>query len=54
MIEFAVRDTAAFARRRKITPDSADPEPLWLLAWQIRAADWMLTHRPMLERTIQA
>lgn len=54
MIEFAIRDTAGFARKRKITPDYDNPEPLWLMTWQIRAADWMLTHRPLLERTIQA
>jgi hypothetical protein len=53
MIEFAVRDTAGFARGRGITPESTDPEPLWLLSWQIRAADWMLTHRALLESTIQ-
>jgi hypothetical protein len=53
MIEFAVRDTAAFARRRGITPESTDPEPLWLLSWQIRGADWMLTHRDLLESIIQ-
>jgi hypothetical protein len=53
MIEFAVRDTAGFARRRGITPESADPELLWLLSWQIRAAGWMLTHRALLESTIQ-
>lgn len=53
MIEYAIRDTAGFARSRGITPDSTDPEPLWLLSWQIRAADWMLTHRALLESTIQ-
>ena len=33
--------------------DSTDPEPLWLLSWQVRAADWMPTHRALLENTIQ-
>jgi hypothetical protein len=53
MIEYAVRDTAGFARTRHITPESTDPEPLWLLSWQIRAADWMLANRALLERIIQ-
>lgn len=52
MIEFAVRDTAGFARSRNITPESKDPEPLWLMAWQIRAADWMLRHRAQIEASI--
>jgi hypothetical protein len=52
MIEFAVRDTAGFARSRKITPESKDPEPLWLLSWQIRAADWLLRHRSQIENSI--
>jgi len=53
MIEFAVRDTAGFARDRAITPEFTDPEPLWLLSWQIRAADWMLEHRRLLQRVIE-
>lgn len=53
MIEFAIRDTAG-ARDRQITPESTDPEPLWLLSWQIRAADWMLRHRTLLQTTIEA
>ena len=54
MVEFAVHDTAGLARDRAITPESTDPEPLWLLSWQIRAAGWMLTHRSMLEQVIGA
>jgi hypothetical protein len=53
MIEFAVRDTAGFARDRDVTPESTDPEPMWLLSWQIRAAGWMLEHREMLENAMQ-
>ncbi|GEM_PF-3486373 len=52
MIEFAVRDTAGFARSRKITPESKAPEPLWLMAWQIRAADCLLRHRAQTEASL--
>lgn len=52
MVEFAVRDTAGFARSRKITQESKDPEPLWLMSWQIRSADWMLRHRSQIENSI--
>jgi hypothetical protein len=54
MIEFAVRDTAGYARMHDITPDTTDVEHLWLMSWQIRAADWMLDHRTMLQNAIQA
>ncbi|MFC4590132.1 aminoglycoside phosphotransferase family protein [Sphaerisporangium corydalis] len=54
MIEFAIRDCAAEAARARITPDSADPAPLWALAWRARAADWMIRHRPLLDRAVHA
>jgi Phosphotransferase enzyme family len=52
MIEFAVRDCAGLAQVKQITPESTDPTTLWILAWQTRAAAWMLHHRPMLERAM--
>jgi hypothetical protein len=52
MVEFAVRDCADLAEARRITPTSNDPATLWTLAWQTRAAAWMLRHRPVLERSI--
>ncbi len=39
MIEFAIRDNENVARNKQITPETTDPEPLWLLAWQARTAD---------------
>ncbi|GIH97489.1 hypothetical protein Psi01_81190 [Planobispora siamensis] len=30
---------------RNNLPDSADPVPLWALAWRARAAGWMIRHR---------
>jgi hypothetical protein len=52
MIEFAVRDCADLVAARGITPGSDDPTTLWTLAWQTRAAAWMLRHRPTLERSM--
>jgi hypothetical protein len=52
MIEFAVRDCAGLAEVKQITPESDDRTTLWILAWQTRAAAWMLRHRPMLERAM--
>jgi hypothetical protein len=52
LIEFAIRDCAAEAARARITPDSADPTPLWSLAWRARAGAWMIRHRQLLERAI--
>jgi hypothetical protein len=52
MIEFAIRDCAGLAEVKQITPESNDPTTLWILAWQTRAAAWMLRHRPMLERAM--
>jgi hypothetical protein len=52
MIEFAIRDGAGLAEIKQITPESNDPTTLWILAWQTRAAAWMLRHRPMLERAM--
>jgi len=54
MIEFAIRDCAALAQIKQITPDSTDSTTLWVLAWQTRAAAWMLRHRSMLKRAIQS
>lgn len=53
MIEFAIRDCAALAELKQITPESSDSTTLWTLAWQTRAAAWMLRHRSLLERAIQ-
>jgi hypothetical protein len=53
MIEFAIRDCAALAEIKQITPESTDSTTLWTLAWQTRAAAWMLRHRSMLQRVIQ-
>jgi hypothetical protein len=53
MIEFAIRDTAGYARFQRISPDTTDSRHLWLMSWQIRAADWMLRHRQMLQNTIE-
>jgi hypothetical protein len=52
MIEFAIRDCAALAEIKQITPKSTDSTTLWTLAWQTRAAAWRLRHRSMLERAI--
>jgi hypothetical protein len=52
MIEVAVRDCAGLAKVKQITPESNDPTTLWILAWQTRAAAWMLRHRPMLEQAM--
>jgi hypothetical protein len=52
MIEFAIRDCAGLAEIKQIAPESNDPTTLWILAWQTRAAAWMLRHRPMLERAM--
>jgi hypothetical protein len=53
MIEFVIRDGAALAEMKQITPESTDSTTLWTLAWQTRAAAWMLRHRSMLEGAIQ-
>ena len=53
MIEFAVRDTAGYARFQQITPETTDSRHLWLMSWQIRAADWMLRHRQLLQKVIE-
>ena len=53
MIEFAIRDCAGLAELKQITPASRDSTTLWTLAWQTRAAAWMLRQRSMLERAIQ-
>ena len=53
MVEFAVRDCAGLATVKQITERSDDPTTLWTLAWQTRAAAWMLRHRPLLERAMQ-
>lgn len=54
MIEYAIRDCANVAVRHRVTPESADPAPLWALAWQARSAAWMLRHRALLENAIAA
>jgi Ser/Thr protein kinase RdoA (MazF antagonist) len=52
MIEYAVRDCAAEAVQAGVTPDSADPAPLWALAWRARSAAWIIRHRALLEAAI--
>lgn len=54
MIEYAIRDCAAEAVKAQVTPDSADPAPLWALAWRARSAAWMIRHRALLETGITA
>jgi aminoglycoside phosphotransferase (APT) family kinase protein len=54
MIEIAIRDCADEAVRAHVTPGSADPAPLWALAWRARSASWMIRHRTLLERAIGA
>lgn len=54
IIEFAVRDTAAYARRQSITPESTDPDHLWPLSWPIRAADWMIRNRALVQKVIES
>lgn len=41
------------AEIKQITSTSTDSTTLWTLAWQTRAAAWMLRHRSLLERAIQ-
>lgn len=55
MIQWAIRDTAAFARKKGFKRDDehANARDLWLMTWQIRAADWMLNHRAMLQNVIE-
>lgn len=52
MIEYAIRDCAAEADKAQVTPASADPAPLWALAWRSRSAAWMIRHRALLEGAI--
>jgi Phosphotransferase enzyme family len=52
MIEYAIRDCAAEAVQARVTPDSADPAPLWALTWRARSAAWMIRHRTLLENAI--
>jgi hypothetical protein len=54
MTEYAIRDCAAEAVKGGVTPDSADPAPLWALAWRARSAAWLLRHRGLLENAITA
>ena len=48
MIEYAVRDSAAEAIQAGVTPDSADCDALWAVAWRARSASWMIRHRGLL------
>lgn len=52
LIEVAIRDCAAEARRHGVT--RADGTPLWSLAWRARAADWMIRHRGLLDRAVRS
>jgi Ser/Thr protein kinase RdoA (MazF antagonist) len=60
MIAFAVHDARAEAVDAAVTPDTAagtsqDGYPFaWAIAWRIRSASWMLTHRDYLQRAITA
>jgi hypothetical protein len=47
-------DDAAEAVTAQVTPDSADPVPLWALAWRSRSAAWMIRHRALLDNAIVA
>jgi aminoglycoside phosphotransferase (APT) family kinase protein len=53
MIEVAVQDAADQARHGGVTPESQDVEPLWAVAWRVRSAAWMLTHRHVLCRALE-
>jgi hypothetical protein len=52
MIEYAIRDCASEAAKAGVTAESADPAPLWALAWRSRSAAWMIRHRGLLEGAI--
>ena len=54
MIEYAIRECAAYAVDADVTPGSADPAPLWAMAWRARSAAWMMRHRRLLEDAISA
>ena len=49
MIAFAVHDAADQAIAHRVTPDSTDAEPLWMITWRVRSANWMLYNRSTLE-----
>ncbi len=58
MITFAVHDARAEAVESGVAPASAqaiaaDGYPsMWGIAWRVRSASWMLTHKPLRERAI--
>lgn len=58
MITFAVHDARAEAVESGVTPVSAQAiaaggyPSMWGIAWRVRSASWMLTHRSLLERAI--
>jgi hypothetical protein len=52
MIELAVHDAAEHAIEAQVTPETADPDPLWGIAWRARSAAWMLRHRAVLQRAL--
>ncbi|MDA1278576.1 MAG: hypothetical protein O3B95_00825 [Chloroflexi bacterium] len=52
MIEFVVHDTAFQADEAGVTPDSANREAVWGLAWRARSCAWMLRNRKVLERAV--
>ena len=54
MIEYAIRDCAAEADQARVTPESADPAPLWAMTWRARSAAWMIRHRALLEHAVAA
>ncbi len=48
-----MRQCAHDAKVLNITRQSTDPTPLWLFAWQIRSAGWMIRHRGLIERVVE-
>ena len=52
IIEFVIHDTAEQANDAGVTPDTADRETLWALAWRARAAAWLIRHRPTLQNAL--
>ncbi len=53
MIDFAIHSTAADADDWHVTPEEADHQAAWGLAWRARAASWMLRNRALLEEAVR-
>ena len=58
MITFAVHSARAEAIEFKVTPETTAGVTgtgfpfAWAIAWRVRSASWMLTHRSRLQRAI--